>query len=297
MRPVVSLICRVVDLFGCGLLPQVMDLDVYDFCQEQWCRRWRRESPLRGAFRASGPCAGIDAGPAVAMASVCIMLASFGTDSVILMARLDFGFAADYAHAMPLTHGLRYRRMTDLVLLRVAQGDARAVRECIDQFGSLIWSIARRLTRSRADAEDAVQEIFTDIWRSASRFDPEQGSEKVFVATIARRRLIDRLRRAGRHATSELTDEMESSLAWADPGTHAETCAEAQTAARAVMQLRPEQRQVLELGLLQGLSHSEIAEALQMPLGTVKTMMRRGLLQVRQLMGVSGNMSLDEVQP
>jgi RNA polymerase sigma-70 factor (ECF subfamily) len=76
---------------------------------------------------------------------------------------------------------------------------------------------------------------------------------------------------------------------------HAETCAEAQTAARAVMQLRPEQRQVLELSLLQGLSHSEIAAALKMPLGTVKTMMRRGLIEVRQMMGVDIVMS-DEVQ-
>lgn len=223
------------------------------------------------------------------------MLAGSGTDSAILTTRSTVGLALHYAPATPPTHGLRHRRMTDLVLIRVARGDARAVRECIDQFGSLIWSIARRLTRSHADAEDAVQEIFTDIWRSAARFDPAQGSEKVFVATIARRRLIDRLRRAGRHATTELTDEMES-LAWSDPGTQAETCAEAQTAAKAVMQLRPEQRQVLELGLLQGLSHSEIAAALQMPLGTVKTMMRRGLLQVRQLMGISIE-PVDEVQP
>lgn len=184
--------------------------------------------------------------------------------------------------------------MTDFVLVKVAHGDQGALRQCIDQFGSLVWSIARRLTRTRADAEDAVQEIFTDVWRSANRFDPNQGSEKVFIATIARRRLIDRLRRLGNQGTTESTDEIES-LSWADPGVHAETCAEAQTAARAVMQLRPEQRQVLELSLLQGLSHSEIAEALQMPLGTVKTMMRRGLIQVRQLMGVGAAVS-DEVQ-
>jgi RNA polymerase sigma-70 factor (ECF subfamily) len=184
--------------------------------------------------------------------------------------------------------------MTDSVLVKVAQGDPHAVRACIDQFGSLVWSIARRFTRTHADAEDAVQEIFTDIWRSAARFDPAQGSEKVFVATIARRRLIDRLRRTSNQGTTTSTEEIET-LTWADPGTHAETSAEAQTAARAVMQLRPEQRQVLELGLLQGLSHSEIAEALQMPLGTVKTMMRRGLIQVRELMGIDGDES-DEVQ-
>jgi RNA polymerase sigma-70 factor (ECF subfamily) len=143
-----------------------------------------------------------------------------------------------------------------------------------------------------------VQEIFTDLWRSANRFDPTHGSETVFVATIARRRLIDRLRRMdarGGTASTATTSTVDlESLSWADPGMHAETCAEAQTAARAVMKLRPEQRQVLELGLLQGLSHAEIAEQLQMPLGTVKTMMRRGLMQVREFMGVDAALS-DEV--
>jgi len=215
------------------------------------------------------------------------------SDSAILAAQISSRFATNYNDATPRIHELRNGCMTDSVLAKVAHGDQRAVRECIDQFGSLIWSIARRLTRTHADAEDAVQEIFTAIWRSASRFDPAQGSEKVFVATIARRRLIDRLRRVSKQGITESTEEIES-IRWADPGTRAETSAEAQTAARAVMQLRPEQRQVLELGLLQGLSHSEIAEALQMPLGTVKTMMRRGLIQVRQLMGVDTTMPSEE---
>jgi RNA polymerase sigma-70 factor, ECF subfamily len=216
------------------------------------------------------------------------------TDSAILAARFSTCFALNYNDATPTPNALRYPCMTDSVLVKVAQGDQRAVRACIDQFGSLVWSIARRLTRTRADAEDAVQEIFTDIWRSASRFDPAQGSEKVFVATIARRRLIDRLRRISNQGTTTSTDEIDT-LTWADPRNHAEMSAEAQTAARAVMQLRPEQRQVLELGLLQGLSHSEIAETLNMPLGTVKTMMRRGLIQVRELMGIDDDAS-DEVQ-
>lgn len=217
------------------------------------------------------------------------------SDSAILAAtQFPTCLAPTYNDAKTASHVLRTVRMTDSVLVRVARGDQRALRECIDEFGSLVWSIARRLTRTRADAEDAVQEIFTDIWRSASRFDAAQGSEKVFIATIARRRLIDRLRRVSNQGTTESTDDMDS-LSWADPGMHAETSAEAQTAARAVMQLRPEQRQVLELSLLQGLSHSEISETLQMPLGTVKTMMRRGLIQVRQLMGVDVTLS-DEVQ-
>lgn len=219
-------------------------------------------------------------------------------NSAILAAEFPTCLALNYNDATPTptpyAHDCRIR-MTDSVLIKVAQGDRRAVRECIDQFGGLVWSIARRLTRSRADAEDAVQEIFTDLWRSANRYDPTQGSEKVFVATIARRRLIDRLRRTRTQGMTESVDDLET-LSLADSGVHAETCAEAQTAARAVMQLRPEQRQVLELSLLQGLSHSEIADALKMPLGTVKTMMRRGLIQVRELMGIEADVS-DEVQP
>ncbi|MDP9065324.1 MAG: RNA polymerase subunit sigma-24, partial [Pseudomonadota bacterium] len=66
------------------------------------------------------------------------------------------------------------------VLQRMATGESAAVRECIDEYGALVWSIARRLSRTPADAEDATQEIFLDIWRSAGRFDATQGSDKVF---------------------------------------------------------------------------------------------------------------------
>ena len=68
--------------------------------------------------------------------------------------------------------------MSDSILERVARGDQQAVRECIDEFGGLVWAIARRMTRSRADAEDAVQEIFVDVWRSAARFNTAQGRKR-----------------------------------------------------------------------------------------------------------------------
>ena len=173
-------------------------------------------------------------------------------------------------------------RTTDSVLARVSQGDPIAARDCIDQFGGLMWSIARRFTRTRADAEEAVQEILSDVWRSAGRYDPAQGSEKAFVATIARRRLIDRMRRAAHQGRTHSINV--HSLHWADPDSGAEVCVEARAAAWAVMQLRPELQRVLTLGVLQGLSHAEIANVLQLPLDTVKTRMRRGLIQVRELM-------------
>jgi RNA polymerase sigma factor (sigma-70 family) len=175
--------------------------------------------------------------------------------------------------------------MTSSLLQRIASGDSAAVRECIDQYGALVWSIARRLSRTPSDAEDATQEIFLDIWRSAGRFDAAQGSDKVFIAMIARRRLIDRLRKTSAEPAMEPVATLET-VVWADLGTAAETAIEAEQAARALAELRPEQRQVLELGLLHGLSQSEIATRLDMPLGTVKSFMRRGLIQVREYMNI-----------
>ena len=85
----------------------------------------------------------------------------------------------------------------NVVLERVAAGDPVAVKECMDRFGGLVWTLARRALPTAQDAEDATQEIFTEIWLSADRYDQNRGSETVFVATIARRRLIDRLRKQG----------------------------------------------------------------------------------------------------
>ncbi len=171
------------------------------------------------------------------------------------------------------------------MLERVAAGDPGAVRDCMDQYGALVWSLARRLSRSPADAEDATQEIFLDIWRSASRFDPAQGSDKVFIAMIARRRLIDRLRKHASEPPMEPEEVLES-VASPEAESAAHVSLEAEQAARALAELRPEQRRVLELGLLHGLSQSEISARLGMPLGTVKSFMRRGLIKVREFMKV-----------
>jgi RNA polymerase sigma-70 factor, ECF subfamily len=175
--------------------------------------------------------------------------------------------------------------MTSSVLQRIASGDTAAVRECIDQYGALVWSLARRLSRTPSDAEDATQDIFLDIWRSAGRYDQSQGSDKVFIAMIARRRLIDRLRKATAEPPMEREEALES-VAWASPGDAPEISFEADQAMRALAELRPEQRQVLELGLLQGLSQSEIAVRLKLPLGTVKSFMRRGLIKVRDYLNI-----------
>jgi RNA polymerase sigma-70 factor (ECF subfamily) len=165
------------------------------------------------------------------------------------------------------------------LLPRIARGDRHATRLCVERYGTLVWSLARRFSSDASDAEDAVQEIFLEIWRSAARFDETVASETTFVVMVARRKLIDRRRARGRQIQGEpLQDfgELEPSVA-----ASAEASAEVALAARAVAELRPDQRRVLVLSARDGFSHGEIAETLGMPLGTVKANARRALIAVR----------------
>ena len=171
------------------------------------------------------------------------------------------------------------------VLHRIASGDKSAAEECLKLYGGLVWSLSRRMSPNVDDAEDAVQEIFIDIWKNAARFDSAQASETTFIAMIARRRLIDRLRKRSRQPNA---DSIEDVLV--EPAERSDqmlqTSVEAGEAARAMRQLRPEQQQVLNLSIFQGLSHQEISDLTGMPVGTVKTHARRGIMQIREILGV-----------
>lgn len=175
--------------------------------------------------------------------------------------------------------------MAQAVLKRIASGDGTAVDDCINSYGGLIWSLAKKMLRNPDDAEDAVQEIFVDIWKNAGRFDESQSSETTFIAMIAKRRLIDRIRFQNRRIS---TDSIEDVLA--EPSgrdlENMQNGIEATEAAKALKILRPEQRQVLVLSIIQGMSHQEISDTTGLPLGTVKTHARRGLLQVREFLGL-----------
>lgn len=172
------------------------------------------------------------------------------------------------------------------LLQRVAAGDSSAVEECLDRYTGLVWKLARNFLRDASQAEDAVQETFIDIWRSAARFDPTKGSEAAFVATIARRRLIDRVRKIERQPQSELLED--DAIVGADEALERlETCEEAGIAARAIRELKPEQQKVIVLSVVHGLSHSDIATSTGMPLGTVKSHLRRGLARAVELLGSS----------
>lgn len=172
--------------------------------------------------------------------------------------------------------------MSESILKRVAEGEASAVGDCIARYGGLIWALARRWFPNAADAEDVVQEVFIDLWRSAGRYDPAQAAEATFITMIARRRLIDRARQRLRTPTASSMPSDVSALPQKD---RLELHDEAAQVVRRLMDLRPEERRVIELTVCGGLSHDEAAQVTGLPLGTVKTHARRGLIRLKTLVG------------
>ena len=172
------------------------------------------------------------------------------------------------------------------LLERIAAGDSLAIEGCLAKYRGLVWSMASRFAGNYADAEDAVQEVFIELWRHAGRFDPAMASESTFVGTVARRRLIDRHRRQARRP--ETVSLVSEPIATARSETdRLEALEEGRHARGLLEQLQPQQRHVLELSFDQGMSQQEIAEATKLPLGTVKTHTRRGLMRLRMLLETS----------
>jgi RNA polymerase sigma-70 factor (ECF subfamily) len=167
----------------------------------------------------------------------------------------------------------------------MADGDAGAVDECLGKYGGLVWSLARRLCQRHEDAEDAVQQCFVDIWRNAVKFDPGIASEATYITMIARRRLIDQYRCRRRDLNTACLDQ-EPISADADHERRVDVSDEAEHARQYLQQLRPVEREVLDLSINGGMTQSQVARAMNLPLGTVKTHARRGLIRIRRLLGV-----------
>lgn len=174
--------------------------------------------------------------------------------------------------------------MSECLLNRVAAGQPAAVAECLKRYAPLVWSIARRLCHDQTEAEDGVQEVFIDLWKNADRFDAQRGTEDAFVAMIARRRLIDRLRKHDRRlAAAELSNEITAGQPSVESSL--QNREESEQIRQAMRQLKHEEQRVLELALLQGCSQQEISRCLEMPLGTVKSHARRGIQRLKELVG------------
>jgi RNA polymerase sigma-70 factor (ECF subfamily) len=169
------------------------------------------------------------------------------------------------------------------LLDKIASGDQEGMRQLIDCYSGLVWTLVRRKIANTVDAEDLVQEIFTEIWKSAHRYNPDLGSEATFIGVITRRRVIDAIRKKTRQAPSVPFDGVvEFSAESNDPP--ADSDADTSSAFNVFHSLKPQRRRVLELSIVRGLSHSQIVQATDLPLGTVKAHIRRGLEEVRTLL-------------
>jgi RNA polymerase sigma-70 factor (ECF subfamily) len=172
------------------------------------------------------------------------------------------------------------------IVERMAAGDGEALRELYDIHARAVYSLALRILRVQSDAEDVVQEVFVQAWRQASRYDATRGTVAGWLLMQARSRSIDRLR--ARQARPERSDD-ERSTDPPDSSVGADIQIVRGEQARRVRQALEElprlQRTALELAYYEGLTHVEIAEQLEQPLGTVKTRIRQGLLKLRQALG------------
>ncbi|MGI8641318.1 MAG: RNA polymerase sigma factor [Pyrinomonadaceae bacterium] len=176
------------------------------------------------------------------------------------------------------------------ILQRIAGEDKRAVEECLNKYGNLVWSMALNFTNSREDAEDAVQDIFIDIWKYAGRFDAAKSAEVSFIALIARRRLIDLLRKTNRQPKTLFSEEVLENYP-DETYKKLQTQIEVKQAFRHLDRLNPQQRKVVQMAVYGGMSQSEIAETIGLPLGTVKSIIRRGFQKIREAIPIENDNS------
>jgi RNA polymerase sigma-70 factor (ECF subfamily) len=169
------------------------------------------------------------------------------------------------------------------VLRRLAAGDRDAVAELYDRHAGRVLSLAYRIVRNSGDAEDVVQEVFSQAWRTAGSYEPSRGSVAGWLLTMARTRAIDRLR--ARHSRPQASAAPDLDGIPSDTVSMSDRVIANQQAAHvraAMTALPPEQKVALELAYFEGLTQSEIAERLQIPLGTAKTRIRAALASLRR---------------
>jgi RNA polymerase sigma-70 factor, ECF subfamily len=173
-------------------------------------------------------------------------------------------------------------RVTDGDLLeRIADGDNAAFETLYRRFARPLYGLALRMLRDRSRAEDAVQETFTAIWRSAASYRPERGPGAPWIYAVARNAIVDRARARGE---ATFSDPPEAPSPDAGPAERAQSSYVAWRVHRAVQDLPEREREVLELAYWGGLSQSEVARFLDIPIGTVKTRTRNGLARLADLL-------------
>lgn len=175
----------------------------------------------------------------------------------------------------PLTRGDAGDEMR--LVARIRAGDQQAMSELYDRYAKVVYAVALRVLQDAAAAEDVLQDVFLQLWRNPDAFDASRGSLAAWLSVISRHRSIDRLRK--RRPETDIEDCVIAS--GPDLRDETERTLVIEKVRVVMAEMNPDQRKVLELAFFQGLTHTEIAEKIGEPLGTVKTRIRSGLQQLR----------------
>jgi RNA polymerase sigma-70 factor (ECF subfamily) len=174
----------------------------------------------------------------------------------------------------------------EALVLLAARSEQSALAELYDRYGRAAFGLALRVLRDEKLAEDAVQEAFISVWRTAARFVPERGKASTWILTLVHRRAVDAVRREQRRRADPLERAAEPLGSGADEDAWLRL--QRERVQDALRQLPDVQREALELAYYGGFSQSELAERLGQPLGTIKSRMFAGLARMRELLGDPG---------
>ena len=169
-----------------------------------------------------------------------------------------------------------------------ARSEQTALGELYDRYGRPAYGLALRILRDEALAEDAVQEAFLSLWRTASRYVPEKGKASTWILTLVHRRAVDLVRREERRRADSLHDAPEPAADGRSADEEAWLRLQRERVQAALRQLPDQQREALKLAYYGGFTQSELAERLGQPLGTIKSRMFAGLSRLRELLGDPG---------
>jgi RNA polymerase sigma-70 factor (ECF subfamily) len=174
------------------------------------------------------------------------------------------------------------------LISRVAQGDEEAFGELYDAVAPTVFGLVRRVLRDQAQSEEVMQEIFLEIWQNAVRFDADRGKAVSWILVIAHRRAVDRVRAAEASRSRDLRQGIrEYQESYDDVADQVEVRMESERVLRALESLTAAQQEAIRMAYYGGYTHTEIATMLDLPVGTVKTRIRDGMIRLRDTLGVT----------
>ena len=176
----------------------------------------------------------------------------------------------------------------ETLLAQIAGGDQAAFGALYDEVSPRVFGLIRRLLVDHAQSEEVTQEVFLEIWQNASRYEPSKGGASTWILTMAHRRAIDRIRSSQSGRDRDVKIGIRDYVSdYDNVADTVETTIEHERVKEAMAQLTELQRQAVSLAYYGGYSHSEVAAMLSVPIGTVKTRLRDGMIRLRDELGVA----------